>query len=333
MAPTVLRRLQLGAVALALGVTTALSGPAPATAVPTSPSTIQAGVSYPHYGQRGAEVRALQNQLIAAGLLKAELNTGYYGTKTKAAVKALQKASGLKQTGKVNAATAQALAAAVKAATGPATWYEKETIGHSAGGRKIVAYRAGEAGKPVVMVVATMHGEENFGQYVANGLLEGKKIADVDLWVVPVLNPDGLAKDRRWISGGVDLNRNFSYHWIRRAHTGPKAKSAKETRVIMHFLNRIDPKYLVSWHQPLHGVDSDSVKNRGLMRRLAKNLDLPKKPLVCGGTCHGTMSGWFNHHHDGAAITVEYGSTARSMNRMKGRDADAVLAAIGGRRA
>jgi protein MpaA len=332
MALSLIRRLQLSAVALVLGASTALIGPAPATAVPTSPSTIRTAVSYPHYGQRGAKVRALQNKLIAAGLLKAELNTAYFGTQTRAAVKRLQKASGLRQTGKVNAATAQALDRAVKAATGPATWYEKETIGRSAGGRKIVAYRAGEAGKPVVMVVATMHGEENFGQYVANGLLEGRKIADVDLWVVPVLNPDGLAKDRRWISGGVDLNRNFSYQFVRRAHSGPKAKSAKETRVIMHFLNRIDPAYLVSWHQPLHGVDSDSVKDLGLMRRLAKNLDLPKKPLVCGGRCHGTMTGWFNHHHDGAAITVEYGSTARSMARMKGRDADAVLQAIGGRR-
>ena len=35
---------------------------------------------------------------------------------------------------------------------------------------------------------------------------------------------------------------------------------------------------------------------------------------------------------NGAAITVEYGSTARSLARMKGRDADAVLSAVGGRR-
>ena len=100
----------------------------------------------------------------------------------------------------------------------------------------------------------------------------------------------------------------------------------------MRFLDRTDPKYLVSWHQPLNGVDSDGAKDKGLMRRLAKNLDLPKKPLVCGGACHGTMSCWFNRHHAGAAITVEYGSKARSMARMKGRDADGVLAAIGGRR-
>ena len=30
----------------------------------------------------------------------------------------------------------------------------------------------------------------------------------------------------------------------------------------MRFLDRIQPKYLVSWHQPLHGVDSYSVKDK-----------------------------------------------------------------------
>ncbi len=30
----------------------------------------------------------------------------------------------------------------------------------------------------------------------------------------------------------------------------------------MRFLDRIKPKYLVSWHQPLIGVDSYGVKDR-----------------------------------------------------------------------
>ena len=256
-----------------------------------------------------------------------------FGSQTKAAIKRVQRKYDLLRLRQAQRHDDGAIDKAVQAATGPRTWYHKETIGRSAGDRAIVAYRAGEPGKPVVMVVATMHGEENFGQYVARGLLEGRKITGVDLWVVPVLNPDGLAKDRRWLSGHVDLNRNFPTSWVRRANSGPKAASAKETRVIMKFLDRVDPEYLVSWHQPLNAVDSDGVKDKGLMNRLADGLDLPKKPLTCGGTCHGTMTQWFNANHDGAAITVEYSSVARSMTRMKGRDADAVLAAIGGRRA
>ena len=45
------------------------------------------------------------------------------------------------------------------------------------------------------------------------------------------------------------------------------------------------------------------------------------------------MTGWYNARHPGAAITVEYGSSARSLRTMKIRDANAVLSAIGGRRA
>jgi murein tripeptide amidase MpaA len=127
----------------------------------------------------------------------------------------------------VTAATDRALDRAVADATGPRTWYHRETIGTSAEGRSIRAYRAGEPGKRVVVVLATMHGEENFGQYVARGLLEGRPVRDVDLWVVPVLNPDGLVRDRRWLSGDVDLNRNFPHRFTRRAHSGPAAASAR----------------------------------------------------------------------------------------------------------
>ena len=183
-----------------------------------------------------------------------------------------------------------------------------------------------------MVVAATMHGEEDFGQYVAYGLMEGRPIKDVDLWVLPVLNPDGLAHDRRWVDGHVDLNRNFPYSWVKRANSGPRAVSERETKVIMDFLARTKPRYIVSWHQPLHGVDTDKVKDLGLSKRLAKNLKLPLKKLDCGGECHGTMTAWYNHTFGGAAVTVEYGSKARSTKRMKTTDANAVLAAVGGRR-
>jgi protein MpaA len=311
--------------------TTASAAPAASDTNAASIAT-SASVSGVRYGDRSSAVRSLQNKLIAAGLLKAELNTGYFGNSTKAALQRLQRQAGLPRTGTVNAATRRALDRAVKKATGPRTWYHSETIGTSAEGRPITAYRAGEPGKPVVMVVATMHGEENFGQYVARGLLEGRPVTGVDLWVVPVLNPDGLAKDRRWVKGGVDLNRNFPNRFVVRANSGPRASSAKETRVVTRFLDRVDPRYLVSWHQPLLGVDTYRVKDEALMRRLSTGLDIAPRSLDCHGSCHGTMTGWFNARHAGSAITIEYSDTARSMARMKGRDADAVLKAIGGAR-
>lgn len=295
--------------------------------------TAPAGADDPAYGDSGAQVRSIQHKLIAAGYLRAHHNGGTFGRSTRDALERVQRDYGLSPTGRYGPRTREALGRAVADARGPRTWYASEVIGRSHEGRPITAYRAGEPGRPVVMVVATMHGEENFGQYVARGLLEGRRIEGVDLWVVPVLNPDGLARDRRWISGGVDLNRNFPHRWVRRDNSGPSAASGQETRVVMRFLDRVEPEYLVSWHQPLIGVDSYGVKDRALMRRLSDGLDIKVRYLDCRGSCHGTMTGWYNSRHRGAAITVEYGSTARSLARMKGRDADAVLKAIGGRRA
>ena len=293
---------------------------------------VRAAADVPRYGDRGPQVRSVQNKLIAAGYLRAHHNNGTFGTVTRDALKQVQRDYRLYPSGAYGPRTRVVLSRAIAAATGQRTWYHRESIGTSSDGRPITAYRAGEKGKPVVMVVATMHGEENFGQYVARGLLEGKKIKGVDLWVVPVLNPDGLVRDRRWVKGSIDLNRNFPHRWISRANSGPSAASVRETRVIMRFLGRIKPKYLVSWHQPLRGVDSYGVKSRGLMHRLSQRLDLPIRYLDCHGSCHGTMTGWYNANYPGAAITVEYGYNARSLRTMKRRDADAVLAAIGGRR-
>ncbi len=316
-----LPRLLIGMiVSLALLGSSALVAPLPSAAATT----------YPKYGQSSPAVRSLQKKLVDAGVLRADRRTGYFGTYTRSAVKAVQGRDKLKATGRIGPLTMKAIEKSVAAMTGPRTWYHSETIGKSAGGRDIVAYRSGEPGKPVVVVTATMHGEEDFGQYVVRGLMEGKKITGVDLWLLPVLNPDGLARDRRWVANGVDLNRNFPNRFVVRANSGPKAGSAKETRAIMKFLDRVQPAYLVSWHQPLYGVDSYRVKDKTLMKHLSSGLKLPIRSFDCHGSCHGTMTGWYNTNHDGAAITIEYGSTARSLKRMKGADANAVLAAVGG---
>jgi peptidoglycan hydrolase-like protein with peptidoglycan-binding domain len=323
------RRLLITVLALLLGGATGLVVP---VAVPAAAPLAAAATSYPRYGQSGAEVLALQKKLTHAGYLAAAYRTGYFGTRTRDAVTRLQRASGQRATGTVGAATMAALEKAIDTRLGPKTYDKVQTIGTSSDGRPIVAYHAGRKGKPVVVVLATMHGEEDFGQHVARGLLRGKKITGVELWVVPVVNPDGLAEDRRWVAKGVDLNRNFPHRFVVRAHSGPKAASAAETRVMMRFLDRTNPRYVVSWHQPLSGVDAYAVKDKALMTRLSKGLRLPVKRFDCHGSCHGTLTGWFNAHHKGAAITVEYGTRARSAATMRGRDADAVLKAVGGRR-
>jgi len=69
----------------------------------------------------------------------------------------------------------------------------------------------------------------------------------------------------------------------------------------------VHPKWILSFHQPLHGVDTDTKRPR-FAKRVARALNLPAKSFTCGGVCHGTMTGWYNKHFRGNALTVEYGA-------------------------
>ncbi|KAE8744356.1 hypothetical protein FOCC_FOCC009009, partial [Frankliniella occidentalis] len=111
------------------------------------------------------------------------------------------------------------------------------SAGKSVEGRDIIFVRVSknlsQESKPVMLVDALMHAREWITLpavlYFLQQVVEGSATSlldDIDLVVVPVLNPDGYeysrTKDRLWRKNrnttnkkcpGVDLNRNFDYHW------------------------------------------------------------------------------------------------------------------------
>lgn len=197
-------------------------------------------------------------------------------------------------------ATARAADAVVK----------RKVIGHSVDGKPIVALRLGEPSGKVVVLLASMHGDEAAPSKILRSLADGRAISGIDLWVVPTYNPDGVAAHTRKNAHGVDLNRNFPYHWADldgETESGPRPASEPETRAMMRFLRKVKPDRIVSFHQPLNGVDTDT-KDRRFAKRLARALRLPTKTFDCGGVCHGTMTGWYNHRFAGSAVTAEYGA-------------------------
>lgn len=210
---------------------------------------------------------------------------------------------------------------------------EARTIGHSVKGRPIRAWRLGEPGRRRIVLVSTMHGNEPHTRGILASLRDGRAIRGVDLWVIPTYNPDGLARGTRRNARGVDLNRNFPYKWADldgNYESGRRPGSEPETRAVMRFLEEIDPRRVISFHQPLNGVDTDT-KDPQFARRLARALRLPRTSLDCGGLCHGTMTMWFNHHFRGAALTVEYGSHP-SRRRMVVEAPRQVLGVLGAHR-
>jgi protein MpaA len=208
-------------------------------------------------------------------------------------------------------------------------------FGHSSSGRPLRAYRLGPRTAHVTVVaLAAMHGDETGGSIVLRSLRDGAPVRGVALWVVPRVNPDGVRRHDRHNARGVDLNRNFPVRWqFRRGYyaSGPRPSSEPETRGLQRLLNRIRPDYVVSFHSPLHGVDTYRSKDPAFARRLSRQLGLPLTSFDCDGGCHGTLTQWFNARHRGACVTVELGPNP-SARYLRVRAPQGLLHAIGGRR-
>jgi murein peptide amidase A len=212
---------------------------------------------------------------------------------------------------------------------------EAKVIGRSVAGRAIVAYRVGDPESPnKVVAMSTMHGNESSTRRILTSIRDGRPVRGIDLWLIPVVNPDGLVRHTRKNARGVDLNRNYPYHWRDldgNYESGAAAGSEPETQAMMAFFGEVKPRRIVSFHQPLHGVDVSTARSRPFARRLADYLNLPRKRLTCGGACYGTFTAWYMARHGGQAVTVEY-ATHPSRHRMNVTAPRQLLRVLGARR-
>ncbi len=87
-------------------------------------------------------------------------------------------------------------------------------LGRSVQGRPITALRVGQGGWRV-RVLGAHHGDELSSSEMALRLAERllEDPVQVELWIVPQVNPDGVADGSRYNARQVDLNRNYGYQW------------------------------------------------------------------------------------------------------------------------
>jgi len=191
-----------------------------------------------------------------------------------------------------------------------------KVIGNTFEGRPIYAIKVGvDTGleKPSILLMANIHGREDFTsmldmkmldyilyQYYESGRWGNYDLKDllskIDIWFIPVANPDGLnitqngiassknynalklmdniAKDDRWWksnANGVDLNRNFDDgNWsIKTSYKrkssegfkGDKPNSELETKAIQKFCRETKPLMAISYHSSgniMYWADSDT---------------------------------------------------------------------------
>jgi hypothetical protein len=104
----------------------------------------------------------------------------------------------------------------------------------------------------------------------ATDTLVARLVNHAEIWVVPLVNPDGhqysITNQRLWRknrrnngdgSYGVDLNRNYGYQWggpgssgdtFSDTYRGAAAFSEPETQAVRDFLQSRPPKALISYH-------------------------------------------------------------------------------------
>ena len=122
-------------------------------------------------------------------------------------------------------------------------------VGTSTRGQPIRAFTLG-SGRPRILVVGCIHGDECAGSVVATRLLHARLSRRGSIIVVQDLNPDGHAARRRGNARGVDLNRNFPGTWKGIATAGPAPASEVETRLAMRLILRLRPDVTIWFHQP-----------------------------------------------------------------------------------
>ena len=180
------------------------------------------------------------------------------------------------------------------------------TIGRSVQNRPINYTELG-TGSDVVLVLATIHGDEYAGTPIVNrmigylekypDLLNGKKAI-----MMPMVNPDGFALNQRFNANGVDLNRNFQAdNRLNNKQNGFAALSEPESKNIRDLIEFYRPRLIIVYHQPLNCIDYDGPGGQ-IATAMASCCDLPVKKL---GSRPGSLGAYAGETLGIPTITVE----------------------------
>lgn len=170
-----------------------------------------------------------------------------------------------------------------------------------------------------ILAIGLTHGDEPESGAVAFAWADRlRKLASRSQWrVIPVLNPDGLAKKSRLNARGVDLNRNFPTadwadsalaHWKTKAkedprrYPGPSGASEPETQCAMDHIEEFKPDFIISVHTPYGVMDFDG----------PKSMNFPKAtlPWVSLGHFPGSLGRYMWHDQNLPVLTIELNSNA-----------------------
>ena len=201
-------------------------------------------------------------------------------------------------------------------------------FGRSVQNRPLTFIRRGNPNGIRVLVVGVIHGDEPAGLAVTDLLKKMEVPANVDLWILPELNPDGIFLKTRQNANKVDLNRNFPVRWKplgevgfwQWAGNGPATEP--EVLAMMKLGKVIQPQFNVWYHQDYFRISPGLGRDGDIRERYAMLVDLPLLKIA-GGTYSGTATMWADtlNKNDTVSLLVEFGKGLREGEAQANADA------------
>lgn len=166
--------------------------------------------------------------------------------------------------------------------------YDQFSIGSSVQGKAITAYSVGNGNKKVLFIGA-IHGSEPGSSWLLQSWLSDldanidKIPADIQVIVIPTINPDGFASGNRFNSRGVDLNRNFpTSNWQSSTYSsantlllnggGSAPLSEPESDSIATYIRNNRPIFAMSYHSQGSYVIANDAGNSANLASIYSNL-------------------------------------------------------------
>jgi protein MpaA len=219
----------------------------------------------------------------------------------------------------------------------PTVGPQTRQLGKSVLGLPIVGHYFGTSG-PKTLIFAAIHGDEANTAFVANQLVEhltknpdayySRRVA-----VLPVANPDGLARGTRTNAREIDLNRNFPAKNFAvgkkgRYFGGDEPASEPESQLLIQFIDDWKPDRIITLHSIARGKHGNNFD--GPAEQLAETMSFHNQYAVLksiGYPTPGSFGSWAGVDRKLPTITLEVPSDASGPNAWRD-NRDALLSVI-----
>ncbi|MEO0083766.1 MAG: M14 family zinc carboxypeptidase [candidate division WOR-3 bacterium] len=169
-----------------------------------------------------------------------------------------------------------------------------ETLGFSHNNRLILAMKISDTvwideKEPAVYFDGNIHGDEKIGwaicfeliKYIVQNYYDNAFVYDLvnsrEIWIVPMINPDGYVNSVRYNGRNVDLNRNFGWMWGNESNCGSDAFSENEATAFYNLFIKQPFVIYTTYHagdsvisNPWSYTTYDSVPEKFLIWHLAQ---------------------------------------------------------------